>query len=326
VETVRVSNEIGTIAELQQDIAAMEATVLYYQNRILRKRIAIEEILQGEVCRQEVKMDLISVRQMIQDLITEEPNRIPDYEHLKKRCIEKYPEQKRKIHRGMWQACHQLISRGVSITMPQPRLLSNRNHAVNDVALARSALCLAAWLILSCLWCQAASVTLAWNPSTDSTVTGYKLYQSAGTGPFNLSATVTGTTTTVTTDTNQVARFYATAFNASGVESVPSNVVTNFVAVPPPPTNLPPPAPTNLRANLVQGHRLDIGWQGVSAVSEVERSIEGGPFTRVASVPPGVFHFSDTSIRKQWALRYRVRQVNQYGTSPYSNELYYSSQ
>jgi hypothetical protein len=36
-----------TIAQLQRDIAQMQSIVLYYQNRILRKEIAIAEIIQG---------------------------------------------------------------------------------------------------------------------------------------------------------------------------------------------------------------------------------------------------------------------------------------
>src|SRR2546425_4955998 len=75
------------------------------------------------------------------------------------------------------------------------------------------------------------SVTLAWDRSTDTTVTGYKLYYTD---------VGTGTTTTITAGnvtSNTVpglleARTYAfdvVSYNASGVESVPSNVINYTV-------------------------------------------------------------------------------------------------
>ena len=42
-----------TISQIMSDIAAMRNMVLYYENRILRKEIAIQEILSGKECRED---------------------------------------------------------------------------------------------------------------------------------------------------------------------------------------------------------------------------------------------------------------------------------
>ena len=99
--------------------------------------------------------------------------------------------------------------------------------------------------ILTAMVCQARDVTLQWDPSTDSTVTGYKLYYNAdssvqpyiGTGsgqgasPVN---TLTQATATLTgLDPNKTYYFAATAYDASGAESLYSNIVTVSEAIVP---------------------------------------------------------------------------------------------
>lgn len=83
---------------------------------------------------------------------------------------------------------------------------------------------------------SAIAAQLAWDASPDPTVTGYKMYRSLGTNDFIAIGSGPATTLTFTTtfDTNQVSRFYVTAFNAQNIESVPSNIVTNTPVVPPP--------------------------------------------------------------------------------------------
>jgi len=75
---------------------------------------------------------------------------------------------------------------------------------------------------------QAASVTLAWSPSPDATVTGYRLYYGDTSGTvtnrLDVGAVLTGTVTNLVAGTNYF--FYATAYDGFGVESEPSNTIT----------------------------------------------------------------------------------------------------
>lgn len=178
-------------------------------------------------------------------------------------------------------------------------------------------------LLVSLLCCGLNAATIAWDASANAT--GYRLWRSIGSAPFSAVVTVTATSATVSTDTTQSNRFYVTAFNLAA-ESQPSAIVTvSPVPSEPPPTSNLPPAPV-LRANRINGGRLDLGFTGVpDAVTEIERSIEGAPFTRIAIVPAGVLHYSDTSVRKKYDYRYRSRARNNYGYSNFSNELIFSS-
>src|SRR5205809_6799329 len=77
----------------------------------------------------------------------------------------------------------------------------------------------------------AQSVTTAWDRSTDSTVTGYKLYYtdvSAGTTSAINAGNVTSNTVPGLLETKTYS-FNVVAYNASGTESVPSNVINYTV-------------------------------------------------------------------------------------------------
>lgn len=95
-------------------------------------------------------------------------------------------------------------------------------------------------------------------------------------------------------------------------------------ATPPVPTK--PAAPTNLRAIQVGSRSIDMTWDGLlSASTEVERSDQAAPFSKISTVPPGGTHYKDSTVRRRTAYVYRVRQVNNVGVSDYSNMLSYSS-
>lgn len=97
----------------------MESVVLYYQNRILRKRIAIEEIIQGRACVLEEARSQRSVRELVEEVIDKElAGAATSLPYLRKRCVELHPEMEHKIKRGIWQACTQLVQRGKSISLP----------------------------------------------------------------------------------------------------------------------------------------------------------------------------------------------------------------
>jgi hypothetical protein len=100
------------------------------------------------------------------------------------------------------------------------------------------------WLALAQSASAQVSVTLAWDPSPD-VVAGYNVYVGTASGvygsPINNHLS---TTITLTLNAGQTYYFVVTAYDAAGVESLPSNQAT-FVP-PPPTTNAPPVAPTPL--------------------------------------------------------------------------------
>jgi len=93
--------------------------------------------------------------------------------------------------------------------------------------------------------CFATTVTLQWGADSDSTVTGYKVYYQAnsGTTPFTGTGATQGAspidvknvTTTTVSGLNSANSYYfaITAYNASGVESAYSNIVSVSEMAPP---------------------------------------------------------------------------------------------
>ena len=101
-------------------------------------------------------------------------------------------------------------------------------------------------------------------------------------------------------------------------------VTSNQAFIPPPPTNQPPPvdvvptAPSNLKLNQIDSSRLDVSWtSSLLASHEVERNEQNAGFKLRAALAPGNLHFSD-SIRRRRNYAYRIRARNDAGASPYS--------
>jgi hypothetical protein len=117
-----------TINQLQLDIAEMECAVLYYQNRIAWKRIAIEEIIQSAMVRDEAVADSIPepetkpLVEIVGDVATAEFNGGDiDYKELRLRCVQRHPDQLKRFERGFYTACVTLIGSGRKIVLPAPR-------------------------------------------------------------------------------------------------------------------------------------------------------------------------------------------------------------
>lgn len=86
-----------------------------------------------------------------------------------------------------------------------------------------------------------AAVGLAWDPSPDISVVGYKIYWGPSTRSYTNQATFGNVTTCQITNLIRGGTFYftATAFNGEGIESDFSNEVKYTPStIPPPPTNL----------------------------------------------------------------------------------------
>lgn len=71
----------------------------------------------------------------------------------------------------------------------------------------------------------AAPLTLAWNPASDSTIKGYAIYYGLTNQPATnrLDAGMTNSATIMNLQANVTYRLYAVSYNATGVESIPSN-------------------------------------------------------------------------------------------------------
>ncbi|HMP84386.1 MAG TPA: fibronectin type III domain-containing protein, partial [Verrucomicrobiota bacterium] len=77
------------------------------------------------------------------------------------------------------------------------------------------------------------AVTLAWEPSPDSSVTGYKIYYGAASGVYTNSVDVGGSTSGEVNGLVAGVTYYfvVTAYTVAGVESLPSNEVSYTVPV-----------------------------------------------------------------------------------------------
>src|SRR5690606_36058224 len=90
-----------------------------------------------------------------------------------------------------------------------------------------------ALLALAAITCQARSetVSLAWNPNSESDLAGYKLYRGSSSGQYDWVRDVGMSTSIQVEDLkpNQTYFFTVTAYNTANLESDPSNVVAYTV-------------------------------------------------------------------------------------------------
>ena len=164
------------------------------------------------------------------------------------------------------------------------------------------------------------SVSLTWAASVDATVAGYRIYSYTNAAGFtnkldagnNLTAIVTNLQPGVTYS------FFATAYTANQLESLPSNRITF--------TPGPPRSPTNLTATVSGTYSVELRWQP-SAYSHdgfyVERSLDGINFTRVATLGTYQTNYTVTDMLAFAAASYpywfRVTAFRGTQISAYSN-------
>jgi hypothetical protein len=78
-------------------------------------------------------------------------------------------------------------------------------------------------------------VVLAWDPSPDASVTGYRVYRGIGPTPVFAAIDVGNTNMCELSDLleGETYQFYVTAYDAIGIESEPSNTLVFAVPLPP---------------------------------------------------------------------------------------------
>jgi hypothetical protein len=118
----------------------------------------------------------------------------------------------------------------------------------------------------------AANVTLAWDPSPDPQVAGYRIYYGVATGNYTNSAPVGMVTTATLTGLVVGTKYYfaATAFDTNGVESIFSNE-TSYTPVPS--ANQPPTLNALVNVTINEGAGLQtVNLSGISsgATNEVQ--------------------------------------------------------
>lgn len=174
------------------------------------------------------------------------------------------------------------------------------------------------------------AVTLAWDPSPDPSVVGYRVYSGpVWSGVFV--ETDAGTNTTFQIDNLQQwvrYSFFVTAYNAAGVESLPSNSV-QYTPLPPGPDTNSPPAPDppdQLEASTTGPYEVTLVWNDNSTNEDgfrIERSLDGLNFLPIAVAEPGTTNFVVVDSKGFSATTYpylfRVAAFQGDAISPYSN-------
>ena len=88
------------------------------------------------------------------------------------------------------------------------------------------------------------------------------------------------------------------------------------------PTTTPPAAPANLAAAAVSSSQINLSWVNSDSTTtsfEIDRSIDGANFNKLATVGSSVTSYSDISLPASTTYFYRVLAINSAGTSPASN-------
>src|SRR5262245_1401429 len=106
-----------------------------------------------------------------------------------------------------------------------------------------------------------ASVTLAWNPNSESNLAGYKIQYGPGPGVYPTTIDVGNQTTyTVSGLVSGTYYFVVLAYDTSGLQSPSSNEVSTTITTPPPPTN---PSLTAIPGSVGPGGAVTVSWSGM---------------------------------------------------------------
>ncbi len=158
-------------------------------------------------------------------------------------------------------------------------------------------------------------VTLNWVDNSNNEA-GFIVERSVNGGAFSLLTTVGANVTTYVDSApvlNSTNAYQVAAFNPLG-----NSPYTNTAQV------SPPVAPSSLTAVLTYGPIITLNWVD-NSLNEigfvVERSINGGAFSTLATVGANVTTYVDSTGTQNNTYAYRVAAFNPLGNSPYSNTV-----
>ncbi len=163
---------------------------------------------------------------------------------------------------------------------------------------------------------EAGEITIAWDPGGEA-VTEFRVERRSTDDGFQELARVAADRTTfadrsVEPDTRYTYR--VRACNESGCSDYSNNVQVATI----------PAAPTNLRAEIVQRHRVRLAWTNNSAVEpvfRVERADGSGQFSLLDTTRADATFYDDRSVVPQATYHYRVRACTDAGCSAPSNTV-----
>ncbi len=151
------------------------------------------------------------------------------------------------------------------------------------------------------------SVTLAWNPSPDPAVTGYRVHYGVASGQYTNSIEA-GNTTSVTIPGLMpgVLYFFAvTAYNSSGVKSPFSNEISYQPSA--------PPAGTQLALLTTPTGQMRLTWAAESGRSyDIEATQDLNTWSVIGTVAPGAsgsVDFTDVNAASFPQRFYRLRDT-----------------
>lgn len=101
-----------TLSQLISEIRELEKMRLYYEIRILRKQIAMEEVMHGRERRMEEVGEAPPVIEMVEAILPELNGDPFGTAQVQAKCFDKFPSHKKKIQRGIHQACNRLVKLG----------------------------------------------------------------------------------------------------------------------------------------------------------------------------------------------------------------------
>jgi hypothetical protein len=151
------------------------------------------------------------------------------------------------------------------------------------------------------------SVTLAWDPSTEPSVVGYRLYVGGASETYTNMIDV-GNATTATTPglTIGITYFFAvTAYNASGLESPFSGEISCSIPAPSQP-------PARLQIRPVPGGRILLGAGGIGHSYDILASQDLCSWKAIGTVTvdgSGSFDFTDPVASSYSSRFYRLHEV-----------------
>jgi fibronectin type 3 domain-containing protein len=163
-----------------------------------------------------------------------------------------------------------------------------------------------------------AKVTLTWTAPSGSGVIGYNIYRGLSSGgesatPLN-SSPVTSTSYVDNTAANGTTYYYTVAAVGTGGQSKPSAEAS---ATP----QSAPAAPTNAHVTSLASNQIGIAWTDNATNASgynLLRSVNGGPFTQIATLGASATTYRDTAVSPATAYDYEVSAFNVGGTSGYS--------
>lgn len=174
---------------------------------------------------------------------------------------------------------------------------------------------------LSAVAVSTVQVNLSWTDNSNSE-TNFKIERStSATGPFEFVAAVGANVTTYQNFgliANTTYYYRVQAISGDGASAFTNTASAKTYSAPQPPS-----APSKLTATGVSTSQINLTWQD-NANNEtgfvIERATaEDGPFSFVGSVGANITSFESTGLNANTRYYYKVRAINNDGTSGYSN-------